>query len=274
MSRALFSFWILAISSFLRAENIDTELAADLYAETNFVACSRECTRLLIDNPNNMSVLLLKALSEKATGIDSRNVLINIADSQSSPNETANMARYELARSLWKHGQASEAIQQFKQVFISSGKEILFIRSGCSISLLVDESPRLAKQIDDIISQIETSSSLWTRQIIDECRISSSKSADSITGKPVQWIIAFYRSQISPAIGSRCSLTPSCSTYGLQALKKHGLLGVAMIGDRAIREPDIVAEKPSPVRIGSRWYYSDPIDGHDWWMRKGERESE
>lgn len=96
----------------------------------------------------------------------------------------------------------------------------------------------------------------------------------SITGRPVQWLISFYRSQISPAIGQRCSLTPSCSEYGMQSLKKHGVLGVAMIGDRLIREPDVVAEKPAPVRIGNRWFYTDAVSEHDWWMTSSqERET-
>lgn len=273
-SRTLFFFWILSISCFSKAENTNTELAVDLYAEANFVACRRECARILIGNPANLSASLLKAVSEKAMGIDTRKLLTNIADSPVASNEISNMARYELARSLWEYGETIEAIQQFKKVFISAGKGALFIRSGCSMSLLVSESPGLARQIEDIANQVETSSSLWTGQIIDECRISHSRPEDSITGKPVQWIIAFYRSQISPAIGSRCSLTPSCSAYGLQALKKHGLLGIAMIGDRAIREPDVVAEKPSPVRIDRRWYYSDPLECHDWWMRRGKGKSE
>ncbi len=272
--RTLLFFLMISPPPLVRGNNNDSELAVDLYAETNFPACSIECSRLLIENPRNETALILKALANKSMGVDTRDVLRNIADSPDFSNETATIARFELARSMWKSGQNTEAIQQFKKVFISTGNGNLFLRSGYSISLLIDETPGLTRQVEDIFSQIQTSSSLWTRQIIDECKISISKSKDSLTGKPVQWIITFYRSQISPAIGSRCSLTPSCSAYGLQALKKHGALGVAMISDRAIREPDVVAAKPSPVRTGNRWFYSDPIENHDWWIKTGERKSE
>lgn len=37
-------------------------------------------------------------------------------------------------------------------------------------------------------------------------------------------IIHFYRYCISPFIGSRCRFYPTCSTYGLEAIKIHGAL--------------------------------------------------
>lgn len=43
---------------------------------------------------------------------------------------------------------------------------------------------------------------------------------------PLAWIVAapvyFYRYVISPMIGSNCRHTPTCSTYALEALEKHG----------------------------------------------------
>lgn len=35
-------------------------------------------------------------------------------------------------------------------------------------------------------------------------------------------IIHFYRYCISPFIGSRCRFYPTCSTYGLEAIRIHG----------------------------------------------------
>lgn len=37
-------------------------------------------------------------------------------------------------------------------------------------------------------------------------------------------IIKLYQLIISPLIGSNCRYTPSCSTYSIDALKKHGLM--------------------------------------------------
>ena len=38
----------------------------------------------------------------------------------------------------------------------------------------------------------------------------------------LQAIILFYKGAISPLFSTRCRYTPSCSEYGLQAIKKHG----------------------------------------------------
>ena len=36
--------------------------------------------------------------------------------------------------------------------------------------------------------------------------------------------IKFYQYALSPMLGSSCRYTPTCSTYSIQALKKHGPL--------------------------------------------------
>lgn len=35
-------------------------------------------------------------------------------------------------------------------------------------------------------------------------------------------LIQFYRCWISPLLGPRCRFIPSCSTYGLEAISRHG----------------------------------------------------
>ncbi len=44
-----------------------------------------------------------------------------------------------------------------------------------------------------------------------------------------------YRTFISPTQGPRCGFYPSCSTFGLQAVREHGLEGVFMTTDRLTR---------------------------------------
>ncbi len=36
--------------------------------------------------------------------------------------------------------------------------------------------------------------------------------------------IRFYQQAISPLTGSRCRFQPTCSQYGIEAIKKHGVL--------------------------------------------------
>lgn len=35
-------------------------------------------------------------------------------------------------------------------------------------------------------------------------------------------LIRFYQAFISPLLGAKCRYTPTCSVYGLEAIKKHG----------------------------------------------------
>jgi len=35
-------------------------------------------------------------------------------------------------------------------------------------------------------------------------------------------LIRFYQGAISPLLGAKCRYTPTCSAYGVEAVKKHG----------------------------------------------------
>ena len=47
--------------------------------------------------------------------------------------------------------------------------------------------------------------------------------------------IYIYRLILSPLLGQRCKYYPSCSQYGLDAIKANGLLGVVFIVWRLLR---------------------------------------
>ena len=44
-----------------------------------------------------------------------------------------------------------------------------------------------------------------------------------IAALPFVALIKLYQWMLSPLIGPRCRFTPTCSQYGIEALKKHGL---------------------------------------------------
>jgi putative membrane protein insertion efficiency factor len=44
----------------------------------------------------------------------------------------------------------------------------------------------------------------------------------TILSFPFILLIRFYQYVISPAIGPKCRYTPTCSQYGIEALKLHG----------------------------------------------------
>jgi uncharacterized protein len=45
-----------------------------------------------------------------------------------------------------------------------------------------------------------------------------------ILSYPFILLIKFYQYIVSPLLGPKCRFTPTCSQYGIQALKKYGLL--------------------------------------------------
>ncbi len=50
------------------------------------------------------------------------------------------------------------------------------------------------------------------------------------------WLIRLYQRTLSPLLGPRCRYHPSCSAYGLQAIRSYGILrGSVLAGWRILR---------------------------------------
>jgi putative membrane protein insertion efficiency factor len=84
--------------------------------------------------------------------------------------------------------------------------------------------------------------------------------------------IHFYRKYISGADGDRCPMHPSCSTYSLEAFKKHGLIkGWVMTSDRLMRcgRDELKLGQPVMAREKTRVY--DPVQNNDFWWNKSEK---
>lgn len=50
------------------------------------------------------------------------------------------------------------------------------------------------------------------------------RSLSKIIALPFIWLVRFYQIAISPYTPSSCRYTPTCSSYTVEALKKHGLI--------------------------------------------------
>ncbi len=241
-------------------------LAADLFAERNWSACSLECRRLLQASPSLSDVRLLQALAEQRMGLDRREILRGLAEDPAVPSGVSMTARYEWARAMWRSGDWRSAFEGFRQVFAKTEATELSVRAGCSLALILNEHAELDKEYPEIKPQVRTLRAVYTREIIDECRMAPEQTSTSWLGLPGQWTIMFYRSQIRPALGERCSLRPNCSEYARQAFQKHGVLGLEITADRFFREPSVVAAAENPVDVNGKWYYADPLSDHDWWL--------
>jgi putative membrane protein insertion efficiency factor len=81
-------------------------------------------------------------------------------------------------------------------------------------------------------------------------------------------LLRFYQKYISPVDGDRCPSYPTCSQYGLEAVRKHGaLLGLVMTVDRLIHESDEVRIAPI-IRVGDSYRGYDPVENNDFWWYK------
>jgi len=78
--------------------------------------------------------------------------------------------------------------------------------------------------------------------------------------------IRFFQRYLSGADGHRCPMTPSCSSYALQAVQRHGSIkGWIMASDRLMRcGRDELKQSPSVMtRNGIRC--QDPLGNNDVW---------
>jgi len=79
-------------------------------------------------------------------------------------------------------------------------------------------------------------------------------------------LITFFQKNISPVDGSRCPSQPSCSTYSLQAFKKHGFIkGWMMMVDRLIHEGSEETKVSPVVFIDGQYKILDPVENNDFW---------
>jgi len=81
--------------------------------------------------------------------------------------------------------------------------------------------------------------------------------------------ILLYRKYISPVIGDRCPMYPSCSQYSAEAFSKHGtIMGIVMTCDRLIRcGRDEIKLSPAVFYEGEKYCY-DPVDNNDFWHNR------
>lgn len=81
--------------------------------------------------------------------------------------------------------------------------------------------------------------------------------------------IRLYQQYVSPVIGDRCQMYPSCSSYAIDAIKKHGcLIGSVMTSDRLIHETNETDHALLIEKEGDYGYY-DPVSANDFWWYKG-----
>lgn len=261
---------LMGMFFFSVANATDLKLAKQLYQEESWAACLVECRRLGDSGQGSplSEARLLQAICRIRLDKDAPDALLqDLAPlaAQTHSQEVSAVASFEMGRIFWKESRHRQAFSSFVRSFETTTNEALFLIAACSSFLVMEEEPSLKAEYPHIAQQINTSRTLWTGQIFAESRINHSHgSIGQFVGNN---IITFYRSQISPAIGQRCTLEPSCSEYFKQASCQHGLLGVPMVADRFFREPSVNSERKNPIFKRGMIRYSDPLYNHDFWMK-------
>lgn len=106
-----------------------------------------------------------------------------------------------------------------------------------------------------------------------ETRVSDPESGSG--ANPGVWLASFFRDHISAVDGSRCPSQPTCSSYSIEAFKKHGFfIGWVMMADRLVHEID--EWLVSPIRmVNGEPKIVDPVENNDfWWFQPDEKDEE
>ena len=89
---------------------------------------------------------------------------------------------------------------------------------------------------------------------------------------PMLSAVNFYRDHLghlSAVKGSECPMYPSCSSYSIQCLNKHGLLiGWMMTCDRLLRCGRDELKLSPQIIVNEKWKCYDPVDDNDFWWYK------
>ena len=88
---------------------------------------------------------------------------------------------------------------------------------------------------------------------------------------PLIWVLKAYQQHLSPLDGDRCPSVPSCSSYSVNAFKKHGFfMGWMMTVDRLIHEGKEEASVSPFLFSEGKWRLYDPVENNDfWWSPPG-----
>jgi uncharacterized protein len=99
---------------------------------------------------------------------------------------------------------------------------------------------------------------------------------DRAAGNMGSWLATLFRDYISRVDGDRCPSLPSCSSYSVQAFKKHGFfMGWLLTVDRLIHEGSEEVKVSPLVYYRGRKKIFDPVENNDfWWYKKDIKDHE
>jgi putative component of membrane protein insertase Oxa1/YidC/SpoIIIJ protein YidD len=104
--------------------------------------------------------------------------------------------------------------------------------------------------------------------------VNKDKKAEHSDGKqkegknPLLSSVSFFRKYISSVDSNRCSMSPTCSAYSAETIKKHGaVIGWIMTCDRLMRCGGDEFKNATKVFRNDEISCYDPVDNNDFWWK-------
>ena len=177
-----------------------------------------------------------------------------------------------LARASARLSLEEGTLDGIARAFLEARDAATFRVAGCALYLALEEDDEARTANAALYDQARLCIDSWMRPDWREARAllqrSAPKGGGGIGGFFAFCVFHFYKFAVGPALGSRCALEPSCSSYFLEASRKHGLVGLPMIADRFVREPVASASDKWVRNAKGELKHPDPVSDHDGWFSK------
>lgn len=249
-------------------------LARQLMEQQSWGDARKESLRVLAETPQAPEARLIVSLSNLnlSNRVDESQANLNsIMLDTNAPMTIRTQAAYVLGQQCWKAGSKHAAANCFRFAFENAQSHAMFLQAGCSLGMLLNTDLSLLSTFPEVEMPLLASRDLWTDQLRNDVVPPRPPRSGGLLSLPGQAVVDFYRFFVSPALGQRCSMLPSCSEYFRLASLKHGILGIPIQADRFIREPSVVTAGENTVIVDNHVRYADPLEDHDFWMEKDEQ---
>ena len=272
------TLFLILIPAFSSLQGARDDLVRELMQEHQWADAQVECTRALLLDPANPELRLNRALIQLQRSqhpAEALETLSALEQDKAVPASLRNRAALERGRQALLQNDPCEAIRHFRFAFEHADSYECFLQAGCFLGMTFNAHHELLADFPDLKVPLLTARELWTPELRRECTITPiMNTSPGILSIPGSMVVAFYRFAVSPALGARCSLQPSCSEYFRQASAKHGLLGIPIQADRFIREPSVVSAAEKPVLVDGKTRIADPLSDHDFWLEPKQRKQQ
>ncbi len=267
------TFWVSAL--FLYAAPplppTDATLAVALYVEKDWRGARAEALRTLMHAPEDETAQAIAGLAriarEPASSLAQDQAAITIHAITDA--ELRAWAGLQLGLIHWRSQNMDQAVTWLTFAFLQSAEtDTQFLPSAYALDVFVrrhgDSHPPPAM----VVRSLQALRPTLELAIAHDLNLPPAAGRRSIAERFAGGLVRFYQGQISPAIGQRCSMHPSCSVYCVEACRTYGWVGVPMTADRLVRESDHIQHRIRPVIVDGEEKFYDPIEAHSFWFRR------